>query len=201
MDMNKVLQHQRILPFVAKSMQLKPSKSNQCYIHLTATSSVFYDNPPSITTSTNNSSNILSFHSKCSFQKPGIFLNQFPQRFLSSRSFQNRKKRKGATPLMNEHLIQSLLKKSKKDAESTQVRIVIDKGRGSKPDVEVMSIIEAIKVSGNLEVDLIAINMEQDLPVIKAIKCSKFLYEESKKKSGATKVKQTKQFSFKVCTL
>lgn len=99
---------------------------------------------------------------------------------------------------MNENLIRSLLEKSKKDAKASEVRLVIDKGKDSKPDIEVMSVADAIALSIDMEVDLIEINLEQDPPVIRAMDEGKFLYQQSKKKSGGgNNKKQTKQYSFK----
>lgn len=191
-----MLQHQRIFPFAVKLIQRKTVNSSLCYIHFTASgSSVHCGN----LTSPNISSNVKSYQWDYSFKRKELVMNEVSQRCMSSTLSPPRKIKKGksAIPLMNEHLIRLLLKRSKKDAHSTEVRIVIDKGKGEKPNVEVMSIAEAIKVSVDLGVDLIAINIEQNPSVIKAIEVGKFLFQESKKKKGSMKVKQVKQFQFK----
>jgi translation initiation factor IF-3 len=112
---------------------------------------------------------------------------------------------------INEHLIRTLLNKTKNStAESIQVRLLIDQGRDSKPIIEVMSLTDAIQVSSEQGVDLIGINLNQDVAVIKCQEYNKFLYQQNKKGSGddgggaAAKGpaggggnKSTKQYSFK----
>jgi len=132
------------------------------------------------------------------------YLNQAPQfsigtvacRYFSSRPYPKnsrnnknngnkfRTKGRDRDGLMNEHLIRQLLRKSGKDAKSTQIRLVIDREAETKPDIQIMSLFEAIKTSGELGVDLVGINLQQEYPIVKAIDYNKLQYDESKKKSG-----------------
>ena len=86
---------------------------------------------------------------------------------------------------INEHLIRTLLQKHKNStAESIQVRLLIHQGRDAKPIIEVMSLTDAIQVSSQKAVDLVGINLNQDVPVIKCQDYNKFLYQLNKKGSG-----------------
>ena len=125
---------------------------------------------------------------------------------LSSRSRsgnRNSRNNKSDEPLKNDILIRQLLKRKGQDAESLQVRLLIDKGRGQKSEIEVMSLMEAIGKSTELEVDLVEINLQQEIPVISAVDFQKLLYAKSKSSSGAgasssSSTKPTKEFKFKV---
>jgi len=127
----------------------------------------------------------------------------FVRNFSSARNSPKYSKRKnGDDPLVNEYLIQALLRKNGTNADSSKVRLVIDRGMENKPDIEVMSLAEAIKTSSQLGVDLVGINLKQDYPVVKAIDFNKMLYNESKKRSKGQSGKSgntmdTKEFSFK----
>jgi len=109
----------------------------------------------------------------------------------------------GGGPLVNEHLIKRLLRKSRTDAQSTQIRLVIDRGADVKPDVELMSLRQAIAATGELGVDLVGINLQQEVPIVKAVDYNKLLYDESKKKSVKGKggmvisAQVRKEFQFK----
>jgi translation initiation factor IF-3 len=111
-----------------------------------------------------------------------------------------RTKKEDSTPI-NEHLVRILVRKSKTTAESIQVRLLVDQGRDEKPLIEVMSLTHAIGMSGEEGVDLVGINLNQDVPVVKCIDFNKFLYQQSKKGSSVKNPnagkKSTKQFTFK----
>lgn len=107
-------------------------------------------------------------------------------------------------PLTNDDLVTKVMRLNKgKNAKNIQVRLVIDQGKGEKSEIEVMSLMEAITKSTELRVDLVAINLEQDVPVISAVDFQKLLYLKSKKSSsggsgGSQSVKkQTKEYKFK----
>jgi len=146
-------------------------------------------------------------------QQPQVSMSTMSYRYFSSRPpFQKnnksnnknfRKKGGGGGPLVNEHLIRNLLRKSRTDAQSTKIRLVIDRGADVKPDVELMSLTQAIATTGELGVDLVGINLQQEYPIIKAVDYNKLLYDESKKKSvkgtsGKVNTAQVrKEFQFK----
>ena len=116
----------------------------------------------------------------------------------SKKSPHNRRKRQNDGPLINEHLIRQLVEDSNSDADSIQIRLMVDRGRDSKPEVTVLSLTEAISISVQEGKDLVAINTDQDIPVVKCIDCNKFMYEQSKKASPSKGGnKPTKQFSYK----
>lgn len=130
----------------------------------------------------------------------------YPQKNRNNKNggnkFRNKGKDRGV--LLNEHLIRNLLRKSGKDAKSTEIRLMIDREADAKPDIQIMSLTEAIATSGELGVDLVGINLQQEYPIVKAIDYNKLQYKESKKKSagknsggkvGGTYV--TKEFQFR----
>lgn len=130
-------------------------------------------------------------------------------RLSSERSFsirgKNRKGRgrpKGGNqgPLTNEHLVSDLLRRGDgKSADSVQVRLVVDRGAGNPSDIDIVSLVAAIEKSQELGVDLVAINLDQEIPVIKAADLNKLKYEQSKKSgpSSSSTSKQLKEFKFK----
>ena len=197
--MNRVLQNQRFFQKLGNSLKPIPSKSFPlpCLTHLSANGTLIHAKDFS---SASIIVNLREPHSNLLSQEHGLFYDLTPRRHFASRAARKKKTEFGA--LVNENLIRSLLDRSKKDAKSSQVRLVIDKGKDSKPDIEVMSVADAITLSVDMEVDLIEINITQDPPVIRAMDEGKFFYEQSKKKSGGgNKKKQTKQYSFKVSLL
>lgn len=124
-----------------------------------------------------------------------------------------KKKGKGQQgPLLNEQLIQSLMRKVNGknsgmplSAESIQVRLVIDRGPSTPPSSEVTSLVDAMETSSELNVDLIAVSLDKDPPVIKAMDYSKLEYRLQKQKSGSSSKgsgkgsdsKPTKNFKFR----
>jgi len=62
-----------------------------------------------------------------------------------------------------------------------------------------MSLTEAIEKSAVEGVDLVGINLDQDIPVVKCVDYNKFLYQQNKKGgvSPTAGNKSTKMFSFK----
>jgi len=113
-------------------------------------------------------------------------------------------------PLRNEHLVRFLLKSKKSSsADSVQVRLAVDKGAGSPPETNVVTLQSAMDTSNDLGLDLMEISLNQDIPVIKALDYSRLLFEKSKqsksaaggKRKGGMKGKQSglavKEFKFK----
>lgn len=130
------------------------------------------------------------------------------KRFMGIRTkAKNRKPRKAKSKassvdaLINEHLITELLNSHNATAEDVQVRLIIDQARDEKPLIEVMSLTDAINVSSEEDSDLVGINLNQEIPVVKCVDYNKFLYQQSKSSSGGSGSsggnKPTKQFSFK----
>lgn len=113
----------------------------------------------------------------------------------------NRKRKQSSDgPLVNEHLIRSLMEDhDADDSNSIQIRLMVDRGRDIKAEVKIVSLTEAISISVEEVKDLVEINLNQDIPVVKCIDYKKFMYEQSKK-GGMTSGggnKATKQFSYK----
>jgi translation initiation factor IF-3 len=109
---------------------------------------------------------------------------------------------------INEHLIRILLEKTNSTADDIQIRLILDQGRDEKPCIEIMSLTDAIKISGEKGLDLVGIQVKnQDIPVVKCVDFQKYLYQQNKKGSktkgsgsgsgGGGGNKTTKQFSFK----
>ena len=113
--------------------------------------------------------------------------------WLSSMS---NKKRSNNGPLMNERLTRSLQHKN-----TTQVRLILDKEPGrTPPEVNIISLDEAITTASEYSLDLVGINLTQDVPVLKAVNYKKLLYDTKKKKKITDKnsiQKKPKEWSFK----
>mmetsp|Transcript_19474 Transcript_19474/g.41664 ORF Transcript_19474/g.41664 Transcript_19474/m.41664 type:complete len:319 (+) Transcript_19474:49-1005(+) len=131
------------------------------------------------------------------------------QRQLSSRRNNNRRKVDDNALLLNEHLIAELFKKKKQgrvSADTYQVRLVVDQGRGKKshggdgtddhgaastPKTQITTVNEAIAISHELALDLVEVALHQDPPVIKAVDFDRWLYEQKKReRQAATKKKR-----------
>jgi translation initiation factor IF-3 len=133
---------------------------------------------------------------------------------------------KNKQPLCNEDLIRCLLsQKPSSTVDTVQIRLVLDASllqqapltnsnnnniskNPSPATVQVISLSTAIQLASQYEVDLLAINMEQDPPVIKAVNVQKLLYKESKTSTGSSssnagsssnQQKAVKEFQFKTC--
>lgn len=89
-------------------------------------------------------------------------------------------------PLRNEHLVRFLLRSKKATSpELVQVRLVVDKGGGSPPETDMVSLQSAMDTSNDLGLDLMEITLKQDVPVIKAVDYSRLLFEKSKQSKAA----------------
>lgn len=104
--------------------------------------------------------------------------------------------------LSNEVLIRTLLANSNgATADSIEVRLLVDQGLETKDEISVMTLTEAISRSVEESKDLIGININLDVPVIKCMEVNRFIYQQKKKSSGNGNTKSgnkaTKQFSFK----
>ena len=133
---------------------------------------------------------------------------------------------KNKQPLCNEDLIRFILsQKPSSTVDTVQIRLVLDASllqqapltnsnnnnisqTPSPATVQVISLSTAIQLASQYEVDLLAINMEQDPPVIKAVNVQKLLYKESKTSTGSSssnagsssnQQKAVKEFQFKTC--
>lgn len=109
--------------------------------------------------------------------------------------------------LVNEHLISHLLKQTNKSVnisgckpitvESISVRLITNQesvDRTPTRKVEITSLLEAIKKSCELGVDLVGLNLSSIPPVIYAVDANKLIYQASKKKksfSSDTKAKRS----------
>ena len=120
------------------------------------------------------------------------------------RSFAKRKgpqsKKDDNAPLLNEHLIAELLsRKPGSTADTYEVRLVLDVGRGNKskdndeansddapiPTTEIVSISKAISIAHEKSLDLMEVSLKGDPPVVKALDFEKFLYQQKRKESKA----------------
>mmetsp|Transcript_22076 Transcript_22076/g.28565 ORF Transcript_22076/g.28565 Transcript_22076/m.28565 type:complete len:288 (+) Transcript_22076:79-942(+) len=108
-------------------------------------------------------------------------------------------------PLSNEPLIVEIMKQSKKSSpDSVLVRLVVEEkftegGGERKSTVEVVPLSSAIQTAVELDLDLIAIALNQDVPVIKAADISAVVYRSKKKhqENKSSKLSE-KEFQFKV---
>jgi translation initiation factor IF-3 len=123
----------------------------------------------------------------------GIF--SCDSRFFSSRP-PKRDKKAGGPVMMNEHLIQTLMRRYDASAGTLHVRLVVDEGPGQASSIEVVSLLQAMETARDLDVDLIGINLEQDPPVIKAQDYTKLAYKAVSKKQKVSG-KATKEFTFR----
>jgi translation initiation factor IF-3 len=137
----------------------------------------------------------------------GIDIGRGYPQILGDRAFSSRRRggryekpaKKESNVLANEHLIIAIMKKhGSLTADDVDVRLVIDEGPDMPPTVDVVSLTEAIEISLDREVDLIATEINKDPPVIRATKLSKLIYRKeqmaSKNKSTG---KQSKSFRFR----
>mmetsp|Transcript_21327 Transcript_21327/g.31358 ORF Transcript_21327/g.31358 Transcript_21327/m.31358 type:complete len:278 (+) Transcript_21327:143-976(+) len=101
--------------------------------------------------------------------------------------------------LSNEVLIRTLFAKNKgATADSIEVRLLVDQGLDTKDEISVMTLTEAISRSVEESKDLIGININHDVPIIKCMEVNRFKYQQKKKSPGKGNTnKATKQFSFK----
>jgi len=84
---------------------------------------------------------------------------------------------------MNEELTKALQNKN-----LSSVRLVLDKGAGdgkTPPEVNIVSLNDALKTAEEHNLDLIGININQDPPVIKAVNYKKLMYDQKKKQKKA----------------
>jgi len=101
-----------------------------------------------------------------------------------------RHNKKNQGPLMNERLIETLVRNNNKNKqmqsnnnttpEDVQVRLVIDQGPTEPSVIEVVNLLNAMETSLEMDVDLIAVALDKDPPVIKAVDFSKLAYRQQK---------------------
>lgn len=105
----------------------------------------------------------------------------FPKRFFAK----NASPRPTNEPLSNEALVARLMQlKQASSATDVQVRIVPDKQSNQSDPPTVMSLKEAIQKSVDTELDLIAISIEQEIPVLIISNLSAMMYRDLKKNKG-----------------
>jgi translation initiation factor IF-3 len=103
-------------------------------------------------------------------------------------------------PLANEKLIKVLMKRAS-NPKDVSVRVVIDEDQN--PDspnvVQVISLAEAIKLSVERDLDLIAATLDSDPPTIRCTQLSKLLYkrEQSQKQNSQQQSKRQQQKTFR----
>lgn len=132
-------------------------------------------------------------------QQQQRFYSQSPLLQQSQQRRSNKRQNRG--PLMNEHLVKFLVQESaSRDANGVEVRLVVQpSGAGEKPQTSLVSLMEAVKVSNDLGYDLMAINVEQNPPTVKALDYAKMAFKANKKGSGGGGggKKSVKEFKFK----
>jgi translation initiation factor IF-3 len=108
-------------------------------------------------------------------------------------------------PICNEELVVKILSKySSATADTAQVRVVLDSsislsssdGNKTAP-VQVTSLSTAMALASQYDVDLVAINLDQDPVVIKAVDLQKLLYKEAKREVSTATHKAVKEFQFR----
>ena len=122
-------------------------------------------------------------------------------RLFSSKPSRKQGGKHNSMPLMNQKLVQVLLRKGSVQASELEVRLIVDKDGGASAESGVVSLVQAMEKSSELGVDLIGISLEQSPPVIKAQDYAKMAYKTEKKanKKGASgRAKPTKEFKFGV---
>ena len=121
------------------------------------------------------------------------------RRFFSSNKPQRTsRKNQNNGVVMNENLIQVLMRQSDAAAGDLMVRLVIDEGPDQPSSIDVVPLREAMETAIDLDVDLIGINLNQDPPVVKAQDYTKLAYKASAKKQTKNDKKSTKEFKFRV---
>jgi len=137
---------------------------------------------------------LLETHSSKQFKPP----QQYPQIYqiitrtfsTQQRSSNKRKKNnKNQGPLMNERLIQTIMRKhanKTNNPEDVKVRLVIDQGPTEPSLIDIVSLVQAMEKSVDMDVDLIAIALDKDPPVVKAVDYSKLAYRQEKLSNSST---------------
>jgi len=104
-------------------------------------------------------------------------------------------------PLMNEHLIKEIMTLSKAESpDQVQLRLVVEHGSGTPPTSEETSLAEAITTSLDLGLDLVEIDLNHTVPVVRAVKYDAKVYRTNKekaKKQVKDPLSVVKQFRFK----
>jgi translation initiation factor IF-3 len=121
---------------------------------------------------------------------PIVFRHIIQARFISKASDQ---------PLANEQLVAALLQKSKGvSAQQIKVRVLVDNHQEStKAKPELMSLTDAIQRSIDLGKDIIALSLDQEVPVLRVDHLNSFLFRQTKKAGSKTIKKQPeKEFRF-----
>jgi translation initiation factor IF-3 len=125
---------------------------------------------------------------------------QFPRRFFAKNASQRNTPRSANEPLSNEALISRLMQlKQASTATDVQVRIVPDKQSNQSDPPVVMTLQEAIQKSIDTQLDLIAISMDQEIPVLIISNLSAMMYRDVKKNKGkkANPASITKEVTFR----
>lgn len=131
--------------------------------------------------------------------KPGtLFGISQPQELNARRNFAKRAKRnavKADIPLANEQLVAELMKRAAgASAEEIRVRV-----RDADSTTSVVSLKEAINMSVEASSDLVALAIDQEVPVITISDFGEIVYNQNKKSSTKQNGKTTtKEVTFKV---
>jgi translation initiation factor IF-3 len=126
--------------------------------------------------------------------------------YATTRQFavnRSRGKQKPEGPLVNGHLVSTLMKRAGTTSmDNIQVRVIRDTPTAEseeKSSTELVSLRDAIRKSVELEQDLIEISIELAVPVVRIDRLNSFLYKKSRKikKAAQNKPLENKEFRFK----
>ena len=103
--------------------------------------------------------------------------------------------------LVNEKLVAFLIRKaSGLSADKLRVRVIVESDSDAKPKPQLVSLADAIQMSIDLgNRDVIAISLDQEIPVLRIDHVNSFLYKQNKKagaKSSNKKQQPEKEFRF-----
>ena len=127
--------------------------------------------------------------------------NHFP--WVQRRAFGRKsgKSKEKSGHLTNEQLVSAIMKNHpSKTPDGVEVRLVTEKNEEGKmvSSSDLVSLSTAIQVAVDRELDLIAVALQTDIPVIKAASFAGVVYHEKKKQSSSKNTLERKEFSFKV---
>ena len=99
---------------------------------------------------------------------------------------------------INNNNINNNINNNQLPAESIQVRLVVDHGGGQRDPMTIVTLAQAMQISVDLNLDLIGVQLNQDIPVIRAQSIQKLQYKEkTKATANQTKALPLKEIKFK----
>lgn len=134
----------------------------------------------------------------------GHFWLESTRRYLAS-SRRHIREPQQPKALANERLVSAVVKKSSgMSPDDIRVRLIVDKQKDEEEGLSisggVVSLTKAIKASVELDQDLIGLDLQQEIPVVKVDNLKKLAYQQSRKSQQSSKKGQTpseKEFRFK----